>query len=78
MADLLPGDLRGIEGKIQRAKESLTTVLPPNPLLLPTWGSVSNCWGRTWFPGVAEEGRMITEAASHPLSVRAGGKTIFS
>lgn len=57
MGDLLPGDPRGIESKIQRAEESLTTALPPDPLLPPTWGSVSNCWGCTRFPGVAEEGR---------------------
>lgn len=75
MGDLLPGDPREQDLESKGKPHDCT---PSNPLLPPTWGSVSHRWGRTQFPGVAEEGRAITEAASHPLSVSAGGKTIFS
>lgn len=68
----------GHRSKIQTAKENLPTQLLPSPRLPPTWGSLSKCWGSTWFPRVAEEGRTIIKAASHPLAVSAGGKTIFS
>ena len=74
-----PGDPQGCRGRSPAGKGK-----PPNSRSLQTHGcrppgapSVSAGAARGFLESL-EEGRTIIKAASHPLSVSAGGKTIFS